>query len=96
MPEKYRTLVTPVDLIYCDVAQPQQGKLLADNADIFLKSNGTVLIAIKSRSVDVTMEPLDVFKQEIKVLERRGFKILQTVRLEPYERDHAMILARRE
>jgi fibrillarin-like pre-rRNA processing protein len=96
MPEKYRTLVRPVDLIYCDVAQPQQGKLLADNADVFLKSNGAVLIAIKSRSVDVTMEPLDVFKQEIKVLERRGFKILQTVRLEPYERDHAMILARRE
>ena len=96
MPEKYKSLVSPVDVIYCDVAQSQQAKLLADNADVFLKSNGFALIAIKSRSVDVTMEPLDVFKQEIKVLQRRGFEILQTVRLEPYEKDHAMILARHE
>jgi fibrillarin-like pre-rRNA processing protein len=96
MPEKYKTLVAPVDVIYCDIAQPQQAKILADNADIFLKPKGSVLIAIKSRSVDVTMEPPDVFKQETKVLERRDFKIIQTVRLEPYEKDHAMILARRE
>ncbi len=96
MPEKYKTLVSPVDLIYCDIAQQQQGKILADNADVFLKPKGSVLIAIKSRSVDVTMEPPDVFKQEIKVLERRKFEILQTIRLEPYEQDHAMVLARRE
>jgi fibrillarin-like pre-rRNA processing protein len=95
MPEKYKSLVSPVDVIYCDVAQSQQAKLLADNADVFLKSKGFALIAIKSRSVDVTMEPVDVFKQEIKVLQRRAFEILQTVRLEPYEKDHAMILARR-
>ena len=65
MPEKYKSLVSPVDVIYCDVAQPQQAKILADNADLFLKSKGFALIAIKSRSVDVTMEPPDVFKQEI-------------------------------
>ena len=95
MPERYRALVSPVDLIYCDIAQQQQGKILADNADAFLKPEGSILIAIKSRSVDVTMEPIDVFRQEIKVLEQRNFKILQTVRLEPYEQDHAMVLARK-
>ena len=93
MPESYKTLVLPVDVIYSDVAQPQQSKLLADNADLFLKPNGHVLIAIKSRSVDVTMEPRDVFKQEISVLINRNFEVMQTIRLEPYERDHAMILA---
>ena len=96
MPEKYKALVSPVDLIYCDIAQQQQGRILVDNADAFLKPEGSVLIAIKSRSIDVTMEPTDVFKQEIRVLERRGFEILQTVRLEPYEQDHAMVLAKRE
>ena len=35
MPEKYKTLVTPVDVIYSDVAQPQQGKILADNCRRF-------------------------------------------------------------
>jgi len=94
MPEKYKPLVSPVDLIYCDIAQQQQAKILADNADVFLKREGALMIAIKSRSVDVTMEPVDVFKQEISVLKQRKFEILQTIRLEPYEQDHAMVLAR--
>jgi len=95
LPEKYKTLVDRVDVIYSDVAQPEQAKILSDNADLFLKPKGSVLIAIKSRSVDVTMEPTDVFKQETGILRARHFDILQTVRLEPYEKDHAMVLASR-
>ncbi len=95
LPEKYKPLVTPVDVVYSDVAQPEQARILADNADLFLKPNGSALIAIKSRSVDVTMEPTDVFKQEIEVLRKKNFQIIQTVRLEPYEKDHALALATR-
>jgi len=91
LPEKYSSLVSLVDVIYSDVAQPEQAKILADNADLFLRPKGSGLIAIKSRSIDVTMEPLDVFKQEIAVLRMRGFNPLQTVRLEPYEKDHALV-----
>jgi len=91
MPEKYRTTVSQVDVIYSDVAQPEQAKIVADNADLFLKENGTALVVIKSRSVDVTMEPTDVFKQETDILRRRNFQVVQTVRLEPYEKDHALI-----
>ena len=94
MPEKYKSLVSPVDLVYCDIAQQQQGKILADNADVFLKREGAIMIAIKSRSVDVTKEPIDVFRQEIRVLEQRNIQVLQTVRLEPYEQDHAMVLGK--
>ena len=95
LPERYKPLVDRVDVIYSDVAQPEQAKILADNADLFLKPQGSALIAIKSRSVDVTMEPADVFKQETGILRARQFDILQTVRLEPYEKDHAMVLASR-
>lgn len=95
LPEKYKALVSPVDVIYSDVAQPEQAKILADNADLFLKPNGSALIAIKSRSVDVTMEPIDVYRQEIEILRRRHFAIGQTVRLEPYEKDHALVLVNR-
>jgi fibrillarin-like pre-rRNA processing protein len=48
-------------------------------------------MVIKSRSVDVTMEPTDVFKQEIEILRRRHFRTIQAVRLEPYEKDHALV-----
>jgi fibrillarin-like pre-rRNA processing protein len=90
MPSSYRSLVEVVDSIYCDVAQPQQAKLLADNADMFLKKHGKVMIAIKARSVDVTKDPLDIFKHEINVLEGRGFKIIDVKKLEPFDKDHAM------
>ncbi len=95
LPEKYKPLVSPVDVIYSDVAQPEQAKILADNADLFLKPKGSALIAIKSRSVDVTMEPTDVFKQEIEILRKRHFDVSQTIRLEPYEKDHALVLVSR-
>jgi fibrillarin-like pre-rRNA processing protein len=95
IPERYKALVSQVDVIYSDVAQPEQAKILADNADLFLKPRGSALIAIKSRSVDVTMEPTDVFKQEIEILRRRNFNVVQTVRLEPYEKDHALVLVNR-
>ena len=96
LPEKYTTTVSQVDVIYSDVAQPEQAKILADNADLYLKPEGKALIAIKSRSVDVTMEPTDVFKQEIEVLRQRHFKTTQIVRLEPYEKDHALVAVERE
>jgi fibrillarin-like pre-rRNA processing protein len=96
LPEKYKALVSPVDVIYSDVAQPEQAKILADNADLFLRPEGSAMIAIKSRSVDVTMEPTDVFKQEIEILRRRQFEVQQTVRLEPYEKDHALVLLSRK
>lgn len=95
-PSEYRSLVSAVDTIYCDIAQPEQARILADNADLFLKKPGTVMIALKSRSVDVTMSPSAVFSQEKRTLVQRGFRITDTVRLEPYEKDHAMIVAKRE
>jgi len=96
LPEKYRTTVNSVDVIYSDVAQPEQAKILADNADLFLKPDGKAMIAIKSRSVDVTMEPTDVFKQEVEILRRRHFETTQIVRLEPYEKDHALVMLKRD
>jgi len=95
-PSRYRPLVSTVDSIYCDVAQPEQARILADNSDLFLRKSGAVMIAVKSRSVDVTMRPASVFSQEKQTLVQRGFRIVDTVRLEPYEKDHAMMVARRE
>jgi fibrillarin-like pre-rRNA processing protein len=93
-PDRYRVRVRPVDIIYCDIAQPEQAKILADNADIYLKKQGYVMIAIKSRSIDVTQAPTAIFRKEEKLLQMRGFKILEKIRLEPFEKDHEMILAR--
>jgi fibrillarin-like pre-rRNA processing protein len=96
MPEKYAMFISgKVDSIYCDVAQPEQAKLLADNADVFLKPSGWVMLAVKAQSIDVTMDPDAVYRQEANVLRKRGFDVKEVVNLEPFDKAHAMILAQR-
>jgi fibrillarin-like pre-rRNA processing protein len=93
-PEGYSMLINgKVDDIYCDIAQPEQAKVLADNADLFLKNSGWVMLAVKAQSIDVTKDPSEVYKAEVRVLRSRGFRIEEIVHLEPFDRAHAMITA---
>jgi fibrillarin-like pre-rRNA processing protein len=95
-PEKYAIFIRgKVDDIYCDIAQPEQAKILADNADLFLKRQGWIMLAVKAQSIDVTKEPSEIYKREVRVLEDRGFVIEDVVHLEPYDKAHAMIVAKR-
>jgi hypothetical protein len=54
MPDKYKPLVDRVDVIYSDVAQPEQAKILADNADLFLKPGGWTVLIWNERKTDST------------------------------------------
>ncbi len=92
-PWNYRFLVEKADVIYCDVAQPEQARILADNADLFLKEGGSTLLAIKARSIDSTTNPEKIFEEEVKVLKQRRMKVKEIIPLEPYDRDHIMVLA---
>jgi fibrillarin-like pre-rRNA processing protein len=91
--ENYRVLVETVDDIYCDIAQPEQARILADNADMYLTPGGYVMLAIKSQSIDVTKTPSEIYRREIEVLKKRGFKIAEVINLEPYEKAHVMVVA---
>lgn len=95
VPERYSTLVDKVDNVYCDIAQPEQAKILADNADLFLKLNGWVMLAVKARSIDVTKEPSKIYKGEIETLKDRNYRISEVVHLEPYDKAHAMVVGQR-
>ncbi len=95
LPESYSRLVEQVDVIYCDVAQPEQARVLADNADAFLVNQGWVMLAIKAQSIDVTKEPSIVYEREIAVMESRGFRVSEVVYLEPYDKAHIMVVAQK-
>jgi fibrillarin-like pre-rRNA processing protein len=92
--QKYKLLVNKVNIIYCDIAQPEQTKILVNNAKIFLKNNSWIMLVVKSRSIDVSKNPEEIYKQEIKILRKNGFKISEVVYLEPFDKAHIMILAR--
>ena len=87
-PKEYLSFVEKVDLVYCDVAQPNQSELFMDNMNLMLKDDGKGLITIKARSIDVVQKPKKIFKEEEKKLKASGFSIIQKVKLEPYEKDH--------
>ncbi len=95
LPERYSTLVEKVDNIYCDIAQPEQARILADNADLFLKAHGWVMLVVKARSIDVTKEPSIVYRGETETLKDRNFLVRDVVHLEPYDKAHAMVVAQR-
>ena len=92
-PDTYKIVGEKVDCIYCDVAQPEQAKILADNANIYLKTLGRTVLIVKARSIDVTKNPSEIFKREMSVLESRGLKKIESVPLEPYDKAHSLILS---
>ncbi|NHI94183.1 MAG: fibrillarin-like rRNA/tRNA 2'-O-methyltransferase [Candidatus Lokiarchaeota archaeon] len=93
-PEKYSSFVRGVSVIYSDVAQQEQAMIIFENAKWFLEENGYVLFCIKSRSIDVTKKPEEIYKKEIETLKELGFEILQQVHLDPLSSDHAFVIAR--
>ena len=75
-PNRYAHIVDLVDIIYADVAQPEQAKLLVANAEMFLKYGGMIMLAIKARSIDVTLEPSEIYRREINYLKEGGFELI--------------------
>ena len=90
-PWRYRMMVSMVDCIFADVAQPDQARIIAINAQYFLKNGGGFVFSIKANCVDSTAAPEVVFDNQIQELKKAGFKVKEKVTLEPYERDHAVV-----
>jgi len=91
-PHKYRMLVGMVDCVFADVAQPDQARIVALNSQYFLKNGGHFVISIKANCIDSTAEPEAVFAGEVKKLQSEKLKPQEQLTLEPYERDHAVVV----
>merc|ERR1711967_200127 len=91
-PHKYRMLVGMVDLVFADVAQPDQARIVALNSHMFLKNGGHFMISIKATCIDSTVEASVVFAKEVAKLQAENFKPAEQLTLEPYERDHAVVV----
>ena len=91
-PEEFFSVYKKVDIVYVDIAQPDQTDIAIENCRLYLKSGGYLFLVIKTRSIDVVKDPKMVIKDEIKKLETL-FEIKQTIDLHPYDKDHAMVIA---
>lgn len=92
-PQDYFSVYNKMDIVYSDIAQPDQTEIAISNCKLYLKNNGYLFLVIKTRSIDVTQPPKKIIKDELKKL-RTNFQILQQIDLHPYDKDHAMIIAK--
>ena len=94
-PEKYKDRVKiPVDVVYMDIAQRSQAEIFLKNVEMFLKPEGFCLLAVKSRSIDVTKKPGVIFKEVRRKLEEKLI-IVDYKTLEPFELDHCMFVCKK-
>ncbi len=94
-PEEYSGIVDTVDLVFQDVAQPDQTKIFRKNCEVFLKDKGTGILAIKSRSISSSESKKKIFEEQEKKLSR-NFDIVWKKDLEPFEKDHRIYLLKKK
>ncbi len=96
-PDRYAPFLEEVDLLYQDVAQPDQAGILIKHLPFLKQGVGIdggmrAILMLKTRSVDIRRTPDEVFAETIERLEGAGLSILKSCWLEPYHHDHAAIV----
>ena len=92
-PEEYLLMVGAVDMIYQDVAQRDQVEIALLNSRTFLKKGATLILMLKTRSIDSTAKPADVVEHEIDKL-KNDFSIVKCLDLRPFHKGHHAIIAK--
>jgi fibrillarin-like pre-rRNA processing protein len=92
-PENYEEYVDEVDVLFQDISQRNQTEVFLKNSR-FLKKNcyGCLSLKTKSISQDSKKETLEKEKEKLK----EKFEIKQIVSLEPYEKEHYLILVKKK
>jgi fibrillarin-like pre-rRNA processing protein len=98
-PERFSSIYGRVDIVYSDIAQPDQTEIAIENCNRFVtqdkKINGTLLLVVKASSIDSIKDKQRVFGEQTKILKQAGFDVLEQLDLEPYDRNHAIIVAKK-
>ena len=87
--------MSAVDVVYQDVAQKNQMEIFLKNIEVFLKKDGYALLAVKARSIDVTKQPKQIFKEVRDALEKT-LAIIDYRELDPFQKDHCMFICKKK
>ncbi len=89
-------IFTEADIIYQDVAQPNQAEIAVRNCQYYLKEQGLLILLIKSQSIDSVKRSKKVYSQEKKVLEEGGLQILESINIHNYAANHLALIAKKK
>jgi fibrillarin-like pre-rRNA processing protein len=91
-----KSIFTAVDLVYQDVAQPNQAEIAISNCNYFMKDNGTLVLAIKSQSIDSVKKSKEIYAQEKSILKDNGYDIIESINIHKYAANHISIIAKKK
>ncbi|MCU0632411.1 MAG: fibrillarin-like rRNA/tRNA 2'-O-methyltransferase [Methanolinea sp.] len=94
-PNTYAPLVEMVQLLFQDVAHPDQAGIARANS-VFLGPGGVAILAIKTRSIDVSRSPRDVVDDTCAALAGSPLTVEKELWLEPYHHDHAILVCKKQ
>ncbi len=89
-PETYMPLVCEADFVFQDISQKNQVPIFLKNL-IFLKKGKKAILSVKAKSIDVCADPRIVYEKVKRQLEKE-VKVIWHVRLDPFEKDHALFV----
>jgi fibrillarin-like pre-rRNA processing protein len=93
-PEKYSVVHGDIEIVYCDVAQPDQTEIAVKNCVEFLRNQGYLFLVVKASSIDALKSKEEVFADQTRILKESNFDVMEEIDLEPFDRNHAMIVAK--
>ncbi len=94
--EYAKNIFTEIDLIYQDIAQPNQAEIAVKNCKYYLQDKGILILAIKSQSIDSVSKSKKVYKEEQKTLEKGGLDILESINIHQYAENHLVLIGRKK
>jgi fibrillarin-like pre-rRNA processing protein len=94
-PEKYGGVYGDIGILYCDIAQPDQTEIALKNCDEYLDGKGFLFLVVKASSIDALKSKNEVFSAQIEIIKNASFDVVEKIDLEPFDRNHAMLVAKR-
>jgi len=94
-PEKYGSVYGNIGVLYCDIAQPDQTEIAVKNCKEYLQKDGILFLVVKASSIDALKPKNQVISDQVEMLKQSRFEMLERIDLEPFDRNHAMLVSRK-
>ncbi len=92
-PETYANIIfNRIDLMYQDVAQPNQAEIAIKNSEYYLKKGGLGILAIKSQSIDSLGNLDKIFNQEKQAIYDANLDVLESISIQKYAEKHIVLI----
>ncbi|MFW9770559.1 MAG: fibrillarin-like rRNA/tRNA 2'-O-methyltransferase [Promethearchaeota archaeon] len=94
-PEKYaKSIFTEIDIIYQDVAQPNQAEIAILNSRYYLRKGGFLIIAIKSQSINSIQKSEKIYEREKEIFKKAGYEIIRNINIHKYAANHIILIVK--